>query len=237
MSDSVLLLEVNDLGVGYAGKRILPPIRFSLAAGSVTSIIGHNGSGKSSLLRTLLGLQSAISGSVRFARDARVGYVPQREAMDPIYPIRVDELVEAGRYGIRGFGRRLLDEDRRAIDEAMAATGVARMGERLFRTLSGGEQQRALLARALCAEPQILVLDEPTASMDEKGAHEAMTLTLELASRRGAAVLMVNHFIDLVAEVSQQVVLLDRDHQSVQVGTPADLLGGRGLKNRGAGLS
>lgn len=234
MTASENYLEVRDLGVGYAAKRILPPVSFSLAPGSVTSIIGHNGSGKSSLLRTLLGLQPAVSGSVRFAPGVRLGYVPQRETMDPIYPIRVAELVEAGRYGIRGFGRRLLEEDRRAIDEAMTATGVARMGDRLFRTLSGGEQQRALLARALCAEPQVLVLDEPTASMDEKGAHEAMNLTLQVASRRGAAVLMVNHFIDLVAEVSQQVILLDRDHQSVQVGAPVQLLSGRGLKGRGA---
>lgn len=147
MTASENYLEVRDLGVGYAAKRILPPVSFSLAPGSVTSIIGHNGSGKSSLLRTLLGLQPAVSGSVRFAPGVRLGYVPQRETMDPIYPIRVAELVEAGRYGIRGFGRRLLEEDRRAIDEAMTATGVARMGDRLFRTLSGGEQQRAPFAR------------------------------------------------------------------------------------------
>ncbi|MGZ6371578.1 MAG: ATP-binding cassette domain-containing protein, partial [Bdellovibrionota bacterium] len=136
--------------------------------------------------------------------------------------------VETGRYGVRGVGRLLQHEDHEKITRAMEATGVTTLAGRLFRTLSGGEQQRALLARALCLEPNILVLDEPTASMDERGAQEAMKLTLGLASERGAAILMVNHFIDLVAEVSHQVVVLDRDHKAVLVGAPKDVLQLRG---------
>jgi iron complex transport system ATP-binding protein len=119
---------------------------------------------------------------------------------------------------------RLRPEDRDRINEVMEATGCRHLEKRLFRTLSGGEQQRVLLARALCAEPELLVLDEPTASMDEKGAAEAMELTLAQAKSRGAAVLMVNHFVDLVARVSDQVVLLDRDHQRVKIGSPAEVL-------------
>lgn len=227
---SRLLLSVKQLRLGYQGVSILPPISFEVEAGMVTSVVGHNGSGKSTLLKTLLGLQSRMEGSVEYSREARIGYVPQREAMDPIYPIRVGELVETGRYGIRGIGKRLRPEDHQKIEEAMAATGALRLKDRLFRTLSGGEQQRVLLARALCADPSLLILDEPTASMDEKGAHEAMELTLDLARKRGAAILMVNHFIDLVAEVSHQVVLLDRDHQKVKVGPPSVILKGRGRR-------
>lgn len=222
------LLSVRELKVGYGREPILPPVSFELAPGTVTSIVGHNGSGKSTLLRTLLGLQPPLGGRIELFQGSRVGYVPQRESMDPIYPVRVLELVETGRYGIRGVGGFLNSEDRDKIRAAMAATGVLALEGRLFRTLSGGEQQRALLARALCSEPAVLVLDEPTASMDEKGAFEAMRLTLELARKNGAAILMVNHFLDLVAEVSTQVVLLDRDHQRVEVGPAREILKGRG---------
>jgi ABC-type Mn2+/Zn2+ transport system ATPase subunit len=225
---ALALLSVSELQLGYRGAPILPSISFKVLPGQVTSIVGHNGSGKSTLLKTLLGLHPRLGGLIEYDLKARVGYVPQRESMDPIYPIRVSELVETGRYGLRGVGRHLTAQDHQKIKEAMSATGALPLSERLFRTLSGGEQQRVLLARALSTEPSILVLDEPTASMDEKGAHEAMQLTLDLAKKSGAAILMVNHFIDLVAEISDQIVLLDRDHQRVKVGTPAQILKGRG---------
>jgi zinc transport system ATP-binding protein len=223
------LLSVRDLTIGYGAQPLLPPLGFELRAGQVTSIVGHNGSGKSTLLKTLLGLQPKLGGEIRRAAPGlRIGYVPQRESIDPIYPIRVAELVETGRYGARGVGRLLRAPDRVLIHDAMEATGVRGLAKRLFRTLSGGEQQRALLARALCVEPQLLVLDEPTASMDEKGASEAMRLTLELAKSRGAAILMVNHFIELVERVSDQVIWLDRDRQAARIGSPDQVFGDRG---------
>jgi ABC-type Mn2+/Zn2+ transport system ATPase subunit len=222
------LLVVRDIRIGYGSQSILPSVSFDLKPGQVTSIVGHNGSGKSTLLKTLLGLMPKVSGEILRAPHVRIGYVPQRESMDPIYPIRVVELVQTGRYGARGVGRLLHASDWDLIQAAMEATGVAALSKRLFRTLSGGEQQRALLARALCIEPNLLVLDEPTASMDEKGASDTMKLTLDLAKRSNAAILMVNHFIDLVEKISDQVVLLDRDHQAALVGGPTEL-----LKNRG----
>lgn len=228
MTAPSLLLTVHDLRIGYRETSILPPLSFELHRGQVSSIIGHNGSGKSTLLRTLLGLTLKVGGNVHFFPEARIGYVPQREAMDPIYPVRVKEVVETGRYGIRGVGKRLQPDDKRKVHEAMEATGILPLAKRLFRTLSGGEQQRALLARAYSAEPSILILDEPTASMDEKGSKHTMQMTLDLAKKSGAAILMVNHFLDLVADCSDQVVLLDRENQIVRVGPPAELLRGRG---------
>jgi zinc transport system ATP-binding protein len=229
------LLSVHELRIGYGSLAILPSISFELQPGQVTSIVGHNGSGKSTLLKSLLGLQPKVSGEIRLSPGQRIGYVPQREAMDPIYPVQVRDVVETGRYGIRGVGRWLTAEDRARVQEAMQVTGVQSLQKNLFRTLSGGEQQRALLARALCTEPTILVLDEPTASMDEKGAHEAMSLTLRVAQERNSAVLMVNHFIDLVIEVSQQVVFLDRDRQLVQVGSPKEIFKDRATRSLGGG--
>ena len=227
--EATCLLSVRNLRIGFpATGAILPPISFDLRASQVTSIVGHNGSGKSTLLKTLLGLQPALTGEISTPAGLRLGYVPQREAMDPIYPIHVEQLIETGRYGIRGLGRKLVPEDREKIREVMRSTGVLPLARRLFRTCSGGEQQRALLARALCTAPNVLILDEPTASMDERGANEVMALTINLAKRQGAAVLMVNHFIDLVLEISDQVILLDRDHQRTHVGAPTEVLKDRG---------
>ncbi|MBC7660234.1 MAG: metal ABC transporter ATP-binding protein [Chitinophagaceae bacterium] len=227
MSEDVFL-RVENVTVGYRGLPILPAISFALRSKQVTSIVGHNGSGKSTLLKTLLGLTPILSGKIEFAPGSHIGYVPQREAMDPIYPVTVLELVKTGRFGIRGLGRALNSTDIHKVESAMQSTRVELLAKRLFRTLSGGEQQRVLLARALCTEPNLLILDEPTASMDEKGARETMDMTLDLARRQGAAILMVNHFIDLVAQVSDQVILLDRDHQIAKVGSPTELLAGRG---------
>lgn len=222
------LLVARGLTVGYGKFAILPALSFELQPGQVTSIVGHNGSGKSTVLKTLLRLTPKIKGSFQTSPYLRMGYVPQRESMDPIYPVRVVNLVETGRYGIRGVGKRLISEDHAKIRASMEATRILSLSRRLFRTLSGGEQQRALLARALCTEPNLLVLDEPTASMDEKGAKETMKMTLDLAKEHEAAILMVNHFIDLVAQISDQVILLDRDHQRVRVGTVEEIFSGRG---------
>lgn len=221
------IMRAQDLKIGYRGSPVLPPFSFELLPGQVTCIIGHNGSGKSTLLKSILGLIPILGGKLELSQNVRIGYVPQRETMDPIYPVRVIDLVETGRYGIRGVGRRLKLEDKAKIESSMNSTRIGSFKLRLFRSLSGGEQQRCLLARAICTEPQILILDEPTASMDEAGAKETMEMTLRLAKEHKAAVLMVNHFIDLVAQISDQVVLLDRDRQVVRVGTPQVVIGNR----------
>lgn len=229
MRSDEALITLRELVIGYPGATaILPPVSFEVHPGQVTSIVGHNGAGKSTLLRSLLRLQSSISGEVRYSARARVGFVPQRESIDPIYPLKVGPLVETGRYGLRGPGRPLRRDDHEKVLSALEITGALGLKDRLFRTLSGGEQQRVLLARALCTEPNVLVLDEPTASLDEKGANDVMDLTLKLAREQNAAIVMVNHFIDLVSKISDQVVVLDRDHRAVAVGRPDEVLVGRG---------
>lgn len=216
-------MSVQDLKIGFQGRPLLPSISFDLYSGQVTSIVGHNGSGKSTLLKTLLGILNKLDGSISLGRNSRIGYVPQRETMDPIYPVRVKDIVETGRYGIRGIGRKLTSIDKEKIRWGMNATGISNLEKQLFRTLSGGEQQRTLLARALCTDPQILILDEPTASMDEKGAEEIMEITLHLAKDQGAAVLMVNHSIEIVTKVSQQVICLDRIKQTIKIAAPSEI--------------
>lgn len=226
MSD--LILKVSALCIGYVGKEVVqlvPAIDFNIRSGQIVSIVGHNGSGKSTLLKTLVGLNAKLSGEIELLKTP-LAYVPQRDAIDPIYPVRVDQICQTGCYASRGVGRFLSAADRRGVEEALELMGVRRLAKQLFRTLSGGEQQRVLIARALVMKPALMVLDEPTANMDFKGAAAVMSIAQDLARSRGVAILMVNHFLDIVNQISDQVVLLDRDHQKVLVGDPSTVLRG-----------
>jgi zinc transport system ATP-binding protein len=222
------VLRIRDLRVGFAGietTQLLPPINFTVKAGQIVSLVGHNGSGKSTLLKTLVGLHPSLGGSIELLRGP-LAYVPQRESIDPIYPVRVDQICSTGRYPFCGVGRWLRTQDHAVVDECLGLMGVLPLKRRLFRTLSGGEQQRVLIARALCMKPSLMVLDEPTANMDFRGAAAVMEVALRLTRENNVAILVVNHFLDIVAKVSEQVVLVDRDHQVVRVGAPKEVLEG-----------
>lgn len=210
------LVKTTDLMIGYNGRPLLPPISFEVKPGQIVSVVGHNGSGKSTLLKTLLGILPPLGGTFSFS-SVRRAYVPQREMIDPIYPVRVVDVCGAGRYIFRRPGRWLKAEDHVAIDRALETMGMAAHKKRLFRTLSGGEQQRTLMARALCQEPEVMILDEPVANMDHRAATTVMQTCQELARSRGVSILMVNHMVDVVAEISDVVVKLDRDEQRVVV--------------------
>ena len=224
----VPLIQASELLIGYDRRPILPKASFGIWAGQVTSIVGHKGSGKSSLLKILLGLLKPIGGELIRSPEIRLGYVPRRSSIDPIYPIRVEQLVESGTYIRLGAGKRLPAKLKERFWECMEATRVMTLADELFRTLKDSEQQRVLLARALASEPNLLILDDPTASMDLVEAEKLMEFTLELSKRRSVGIVMVNHNLDMVARVSDQVILLDRDYQEIRVGHPKHVLPGKG---------
>ena len=217
------VLRADGLLIGYGQKAILPSMSFILLPGQLTSIVGHQGAGKSTLLRTLLGLQPPVGGSLTMREDSRVGYVPARDAIDSTYPVRVEELVETGRYGFKSLGAPLAQADRERVWASLEATHAMSMGDMLFRSLSLLEKQQVLLARALCSDPLLLALDEPTASMDEAEANFIIDLILSLAKKRTMAIVMANHFIGLAARASDQVIFLDRDHSKALIGTPGEV--------------
>ena len=213
---SLELLKATELLIGYGGRPILPAISFNVKSGQIVSIVGHNGSGKSTLLKTLLGVMPRVGGAFT-TENVRCAYVPQREMIDPIYPVRVVDVCGAGRFSFRGPGRWLKAQDYKEIDRALEVMGMAVHKNRLFRTLSGGEQQRTLMARALCQDPQLMVLDEPVANMDHRAAATVMEICQKLAKTYGVGILMVNHMLDVVSKISDVIVTLDRDEQRVVV--------------------
>lgn len=201
------------------------------ARGLITAVVGPNGSGKTSLVRTLIGRLPMVSGRIlidgepqtgmsRPAFATRVAVVTQRE--DLAFPLRVDEYVALGRSPHLGAWRSIARRDRDAIERAIEMVGVAELLPRFASDLSGGEWQRARLARALAQGGEALVLDEPTTFLDI--AHEmAVFELLHRLARDGQAVLLVSHQLNLVARFADHIVLLDQGHV-VAAGTADDVM-------------
>jgi iron complex transport system ATP-binding protein len=220
----------TDLSLTYPDQQqpALDRITLDVPDASVYAVLGPNGSGKSTLLKLFLGALNPSSGTVsysgrrieqwprrEFAR--RVGVVPQMEQVT--FPMTVRELVAMGRYPHLGPWRAESDVDRAAIDEALERCEIAGLAERLMGTLSGGEHQRARVARALAQKPDALVLDEPTAALDIHHEMAMFELLADLARHDATTVLIATHNINLAARYATQVLLLDRG-QAAAVGAP-----------------
>lgn len=203
------LVVLEDVACGYGGQPVVRGINLSVGAGDFYALIGVNGSGKSTFLKTVVGLIPAMEGALRFAAKGGVvpsiGYIPQTEKLDSIFPISVEEVVQMGTYAYLGPGQRVKTEHRRIGQMALRRMGLEGLGRRRFSELSGGQKQRVLLARALATEPLLLVLDEPTSGVDETAERAFMELISEVNSR-GVAVLMASHNLTLVREFAGQVM-------------------------------
>ncbi|MFI6820489.1 metal ABC transporter ATP-binding protein [Micromonospora sp. NPDC050187] len=198
MSEPVVNVEHGV--VGYDGRPVLRDVSLAVSAGEVVAVLGANGSGKSTLIRAVLGLVPLGAGRVtlfgtplrRFRQWHRIGYVPQRLGAGSGVPATVAEVVASGRLARRGVLRPAGRADRAAVAEALRAVGLADRAGDPVATLSGGQQQRTLIARALAGQPELLVLDEPTAGVDAV-SQEAFAEALRGFVSGGGTVLLVAH--------------------------------------------
>jgi zinc transport system ATP-binding protein len=214
---TVPVISVTHAAVGYAGRLVLRDVSLTVTAGEVVAVLGANGSGKSTLVRAVLGLVPLHAGSVtlfgtplrRFRQWRRVGYVPQRLGAGSGVPATVREVVASGRLARRGLLRPPGRADRAAVAAALAAVGLADRAGDPVTALSGGQQQRTLIARALAGEPELLVLDEPTAGVDA-ASQEAFAGALRGFVDGGGTVLLVAHELGpLRPLISRAVVVHD----------------------------
>jgi iron complex transport system ATP-binding protein len=224
-------LELRNLSAGYGARPILRGVGLSVAGGEVLALAGPNGAGKSTLIRVVSGVLPATAGEAmldglsllrlppnELAR--RVAVVPQMIHLPEAYT--VGELVLMGRTPHLGRWAGESKHDCEVAWAAMGAAGVAELSERRVGELSGGEQQRVVLARALAQEPQVLLLDEPTAHLDLKYQVDVLELVHALARERGLAVLMTLHDLNQAALYADQVALLQQGAVVAQ-GTPAEV--------------
>lgn len=195
---SAPLIEARNITVRRGQVPVLDHIDIALQAGEIVCVIGPNGSGKTTLLRALLGLVPLQGGTVTRRAGLRIGYMPQRLAIDPTLPITLERFL--------GLSRNANAAARR---QAMQDTGIAHLADRPMQGLSGGETQRALLARALLNEPDLLMLDEPAQGVDVNGQVELYELIGLIRRDRGCAVLMVSHDLHLVMAATDRVICLN----------------------------
>lgn len=218
------LTKLEGVTIGYENKGILSAIDLTIDRGMFWGIIGPNGGGKSTLLKTVLGLIPPIEGVVRAEDSLVFGYVPQKEKFDSIFPVSVNELVTMGRYSRVPPGRMLSKADRERVQYALTTVEISHLKKRTVRSLSEGEKQRALLARAIAGDPDVLVLDEPTASVDVKGEARIMELVKNIKQEQGLTVIMVSHYLSTLAKYADMMVLIDKDRNLFQSGTKKEMM-------------
>lgn len=222
------LIRCSKISIGHSGRVLLEGIDFVLEPGEFVGLVGPNGGGKTTLLRTLLGLIPPVRGEVTRAPgpnggSLRFGYVIQREHLDRVFPLSLREVVLMGRTARLGLLRFPGREDRRKVAEALERVGIAELGDRSFRDLSGGQQQRAIIARALAGEPDVLVLDEPTTGTDVAGEGAVMDLLADL-HRGGMTMIMVSHALSTVMNHATRLAFIRHDRRLFRMGAPKEML-------------
>ena len=207
----VELVSLRGVSYRFGADVVLEEIDLDLGVGDRLALLGPNGGGKSTLVRLLLGLLSPAAGKLARRPGLRLGYVPQSPAFDRHFPVRVEEMIQQGRLRDR---RRLRPfaapdpRDRRLVDEVIARLDLGALRRAYLDELSGGEMKRALVARALVAEPDLLVLDEPTAALDEPSRRAFWELLAGLPER--TAIVLATHDLAPATFVAQRAVLVDR---------------------------
>ena len=228
------ILYTQKLSVGYGEKTVVSDIDLHAAAGQILCLIGPNGAGKSTLLKTLIRALPPVRGEIMLAGRALRDYQerelarlcaavltgkPEPELM------RCGEVVAAGRYPYTGRLGLLTEKDRRVVREMMEKVGIAALAERDFTRISDGQRQRVLLARALCQQPRLLILDEPTSFLDIRHKLEFLRLLRALSKERQIAVVMSMHELELVRRFADRVLCI-RDGRVDREDTPEEIFTG-----------
>ncbi len=213
------IIEINNTTVSYRENIAVSNISLTIDEGQFLAIIGPNGAGKTTLLTIINGLGKILSGSARIlgikltnrtANQIRkeIGYVPQMCSIDPRSPISVKEVVMIGRFGKIGLFRHLNSNDKEIVETAMEVTGIKNLAERPIGHLSGGEQQKVAIARALAQEPRILLLDEPTANLDPKAQREIIDIIERIYKERNLTIVFVTHILSHLPNICTEAILM-----------------------------
>lgn len=211
------MIEVENLNYYIDGKTILQDINFTIERGTFTSIIGPNGAGKSTLLKVILGLINSYKGSIKidglghklWLRNNIIGYVPQKEQFASDFPATVMDIVLMGLAGRKGLFKSFSAADRKRAEEVMEEVGIGHFRDSYIGTLSGGEFQKVLLARAIICDAAYIFLDEPETSVDKRGVANFYELLARI-NREGRTILVVSHDVNTTVEFASSIICLNR---------------------------
>ena len=217
----------KNAALGYEGNIVTEKLDFTVCSGDYLCILGENGSGKSPLIKALLGLKPQISGEIKWCNNFKateIGYLPQQTPVQKDFPASVREIVLSGCLAKTGFRPFFNNEEKKLAEKAMQQLGITDLAKRCYRELSGGQQQRVLLARALCATQKMLLLDEPVTGLDPKAQGELYEMIYKL-NRDGITIIMVSH--DMNAAVKYASHILHIGKKQLFFGKKEDYLNSR----------
>jgi len=212
-------ISIEGLSFAYHGNEVLRDITCDIRQGDYVGIVGPNGSGKSTLIRCIIGLNRVEHGTINlfgvpqpaFTAWDRIGFLPQGlQLFNPNFPATVEEVVRLGRLSKKRFPRRFDASDSEAVERAMDLMGISSLGKRLIGELSGGLRQRALLARALVNDPEVLILDEPTTALDPDTRDSFYSTVRDLNINRGTTILLITHDSSTIGLYASKLLYLDK---------------------------
>jgi zinc/manganese transport system ATP-binding protein/zinc transport system ATP-binding protein len=199
------MIEIKDLSCRYGSNEIFKGVNLKIEKGIFAGIVGPNGSGKTTLIKSMLGVIKPTKGKVyvngglvKSRPPSKIGYIPQLEAIEWDFPVTVEQAVMMGRYNKMGIFPWPNKEDKRIVRSVLERLGIIQYINHHIKTLSGGEQQRVFLARALASEPELLILDEPTSGVDLKTQHDILHFLLTL-NKKGITIILITHDLNAVA--------------------------------------
>ena len=224
-------IRMDELSVGYNGKALIRDICIDINKGEIVTLIGPNGAGKSTILKSITRQLALISGKVIFD-DKNLKTISPRDLSQKMAVVLTERLktdlltcydiVASGRYPYTGKLGLLSEDDERMVDEAMAVVHATELGPKDFNAISDGQRQRVLLARAICQDPEIIILDEPTSFLDIRYKLELLSILRNMAKKKGITVVMSLHEIDLAEKISDKIICVKGD-RIYRYGSPEDI--------------
>lgn len=213
------ILKIDNLSANYGTTQVLKNISFNVENGDFVGLAGPNGAGKTTLIKAILGLLPIVSGSIKlfnnpiaeFDEWGSIGYLPQKSStINALFPAAVNEVIRLGLLSQSKWLKRLSNEDQKKINEVLNELGITNLKDKIFSELSGGQQQKVLLARALVSKPKLLIFDEPSTALDPESRESFFHLLQTLNAKEKIAIILITHDTGFIGQYAEKLLYIDK---------------------------